>query len=37
MGKYLQFVDGINDVVTYPVERLLSMSCASDETILMNF
>jgi len=37
MYKYLQFIDDADDAATYPAERLISMTCASDGTLLLNF
>ena len=37
MYKYLQFIDDADDAATYPVERLISMTCAGDATLLLNF
>jgi len=37
MYKYLQFIDDADDAATYPAERLISMTCASDATLLLNF
>ena len=37
MTKYLQFIDDGDDAVTYPAERLISMTCASNATLLLNF
>lgn len=37
MYKYLQFIDDADDAATYPAERLISMTCAGDGTLLLNF
>jgi len=37
MAKYLQFIDDADDSVTYSAERLISMTCASHSTLLLNF
>ena len=37
MYKYLQFIDDGDDAATYPAERLISMTCASNATLLLNF
>jgi len=37
MAKYLMFVDDTDDAATYPVERLLSITCAADGVLLMHF
>tara|TARA_Y100000593_G_C4151922_1_gene257492 strand:+ start:320 stop:634 length:315 start_codon:yes stop_codon:yes gene_type:complete len=36
-GTFLLFIDAADDAACYPVERLLSITCASDATLLMNF
>jgi len=37
MKKFLQFVDAADDAVTYPADRLLGMTVATDATLLMKF
>ena len=37
MTKYLQFIDDGDDAATYPAERLISMTCASDGVLLLHF
>ena len=37
MKRFLRFIDALNDSALYPVERLLSITCASNATLLMNF
>ena len=37
MSKYLMFIDDADDAACYPVERLISMTCASNATLLLNF
>ena len=37
MDKFLLFVDDGDDAACYPIERLISMTCAGDATLLMNF
>ena len=37
MPKYLQFIDAGDDAATYPVDRLLAMTCATDATLLLQF
>ena len=36
MGFFI-FVDGADDTACYPYERLLSITCATNATLLMNF
>ena len=37
MYKYLQFIDAGDDAATYPAERLISMTCAANATLLLHF
>lgn len=37
MKKFLQFIDDGDDAVTYPADRLLGMTVASNATLLMKF
>mgnify|MGYP003137532378 FL=1 len=37
MDKFLQFIDDADDAVTYPADRLLGMTVAADQTLLMKF
>lgn len=37
MSKFLQFVEGADKAATYPVDRLISMTCAADATLLLKF
>jgi hypothetical protein len=37
MKKYFLFLDDENDIAMYDVDRLQSVTCAADETILMKF
>ena len=37
MRKYLQFIDGGDDAATYPADRLISMTCAANATLLLHF
>lgn len=37
MKKFLQFIDAADDAATYPADRLLGMTVASDSTLLMKF
>ena len=35
--KFLLFVDAENDLAMYPLSSLISITCAADEAIVMNF
>ena len=37
MEKFLMFIDDADDAATYPVSRLLGMTCAGDGALLMKF
>ena len=37
MGKYFIFVDAGDDAACYPVNRLISMTCAANATLLLHF
>ena len=37
MSKYFIFVDGGDDAACYPVNRLISMTCAANATLLLHF
>tara|TARA_R110000822_G_scaffold68563_2_gene166733 strand:- start:17940 stop:18671 length:732 start_codon:yes stop_codon:yes gene_type:complete len=37
MAKFLQFIDGSDSAVSFPVERLISMSCTSDGEVSLRF
>mgnify|MGYP003116558057 FL=1 len=37
MNKYLCFIDAADDAAMYPVERLQSITCAGDATVLVKF
>ena len=37
MNKFLCFVDAADDAATYPVERLQSITCATDQVVLVKF
>lgn len=37
MSKFLQFVEGADKAATYPVDRLISMTCAANATLLLKF
>ena len=37
MNRYFFFQDSGDDAACYPVERLISMTCATNATLLMNF
>lgn len=37
MKKYFLFLDAENDIAMYDVDRLQSVTCATDATILMKF
>ena len=35
--KFLLFVDAENDLAMYPLSSLISITCAADEAIVLNF
>lgn len=37
MAKFLQFIDDADDAATYPVEKLISMTCGSDSALILKF
>ena len=37
MKKFLQFIDAADDAATYPAHRLLGMTVAADQTLLIKF
>ena len=37
MNKYLVFIDAADDAAMYPVERLQSITCAANATVLVKF
>jgi hypothetical protein len=37
MSKFLQFVEGADKAATYPVDKLISMTCDTDATLLLKF
>tara|TARA_R100001594_G_scaffold9931_1_gene23736 strand:- start:229 stop:552 length:324 start_codon:yes stop_codon:yes gene_type:complete len=37
MNKFLCFIDAADDAAMYPVERLQSITCAGDATVLVKF
>jgi hypothetical protein len=37
MSKFLQFVEGADKAATYPIDKLISMTCASDGVLLLKF
>ena len=36
-AKFVQFVDAADDAATYPVDRLLAMTCAADGVLKLHF
>ena len=37
MSKYLMFIDAADDAACYPVDRLISITCAADGVLLFHF
>ena len=37
MEKFLLFVDAENDIAMFPLSKLISVTCAADEAIVLNF
>ena len=37
MAKFLQFIDDADDAATYPVDKLIAITCASNAALVLKF